>query len=224
MYQVFKFTNFNFGWCRKWNFLLDFAQQLNRTNADVPDIYFTLLDPAGISATLILNQNAKLKREDAWSLSKSDRQKLQRLYTQGGAAYGSLRKSVKASSISVSRDRQFLFSKPPYTKFTLATRNFKRMKSFARFKKEICCMYLAYVGKLANDKNGVKYLLVRQDLFDRNVDAKIMKKKDSEETVRSFLTTIKKIFFLKLWVDKEHNLLESLKKYAKLEEYKFTPR
>ena len=30
-------------------FLLDFAQQLRRKNADVPEIYFTLLDAAGIS-------------------------------------------------------------------------------------------------------------------------------------------------------------------------------
>ena len=42
-------------------FFLDFAQQLRRKNADVPDIYFTLLDAAGISPTLILNQNAKAK-------------------------------------------------------------------------------------------------------------------------------------------------------------------
>ena len=40
-------------------FLSDFAQQLRRKNADVPDIYFTLLDAAGISPTLILNQSAK---------------------------------------------------------------------------------------------------------------------------------------------------------------------
>ena len=43
------------------NSLLDFAQQLLRKNADIPDIYFTLLDAAGISPTLILNQNAKTK-------------------------------------------------------------------------------------------------------------------------------------------------------------------
>ena len=39
-------------------FLMDFAQQLRRKNADIPDIYFTLLDAAGISPSLILNQNA----------------------------------------------------------------------------------------------------------------------------------------------------------------------
>ena len=62
------------------------------------------------------------------------------------------------------------------------------MKAFARFKNEIWCMDLAYVDKLAKDSNGVKYLLVRQDLFDRTVDAKGMKSKESKETVRAFLT------------------------------------
>ena len=124
--------------------------------------------------------------------STSERQKLQRLYTQGGAAYGSVRNLVKASILSVSKVRQFLHSKPSYTKFTLATRKFKRMKAFARFKNEIGCLELAYVDKLAKDNNGVKYLLVRQDLFDRTVDAKGMKTKDSKETVRAFLTMITK--------------------------------
>ena len=122
----------------------------------------------------------KLKREEAGSLSKAERQKLQRLYTQGGAAYGSVRNLVKASNLSVSKVRQFLHSKPSYTKFTLATRKFKRMKAFARFKNEIWCMDLAYVDQLAKDNNRVKNLLVRQDLFDRTVDAKGMKSKDSE--------------------------------------------
>ena len=47
-------------------FLSDFAQQLPRKSADVPDIYVTLLDAAGISPTLILNQNAKAKERGSW--------------------------------------------------------------------------------------------------------------------------------------------------------------
>ena len=47
-------------------FRSDFAQQLSRKNAEVPDIYFTLLDAAGISPTLILNQNAKAKERGSW--------------------------------------------------------------------------------------------------------------------------------------------------------------
>ena len=160
----------------------------------------------------------KLKREEAGSLSKSERQKLQRLYTQGGAAYGSVRNLVKASNLSVSKVRQFLHSKFSYTKFTLATRKFKRMKAFARFKNEIWCMNLAYVDKLAKDNNGVKYLLVRQDLFDRTVDAKGMKSKDSKETVHAFLTMItKKNRPKKIWVDKGTEFAGECKKLCKAE-------
>ena len=88
--------------------------------------------------------------------------------------------------------RQFLFLKASYTKFTLATRKFKRMRAFARFRNDIWCMDLAYVDKLAKEKNGVKYLLVRQDLFDRTVNAKRLKTKDSQETVKAFSAMITK--------------------------------
>ena len=47
-------------------FLSDFAQQLRRKNADVPDDYFTLLEAAGISPTLVLIQNAKAKERGSW--------------------------------------------------------------------------------------------------------------------------------------------------------------
>ena len=47
-------------------FLSDFTQQLRRKNAYIPGIYFTLLDAADISPTLILNQNAKAKERGSW--------------------------------------------------------------------------------------------------------------------------------------------------------------
>ena len=118
-------------------FLLGFAQQLRRKNANVPDIYFPSLDAASISPSLILNQNAKSEERRSWVLLISERQKLQRFYTQGGAVYGSVRNLVKASNLSVSKVRQFLHSKPSYTKIISATRKFKRMKAFARFETEI---------------------------------------------------------------------------------------
>ena len=47
-------------------------------------------------------------------------------------------------------------------------------------------MDLAYVDRLAKENNGVKYSPVRQDLFDRTVNAKGMRTKDSQETVETF--------------------------------------
>ena len=92
------------------------------------------------------------------------------------------------------------------------------MKAFAKFKNEIKSMELAYVDKLAKDKNGVKYLLVRKDRFDRTVDAKRMKTKGSKETVRVFLTMItKKILPKKNWVDKGTAFAGEFKKLCKAE-------
>ena len=63
-------------------------------------------------------------------------------------------------------------------------------------------MDLAYVDKLVKGNDGVKYLLVRQELFDRTVDAKEMKTKDSKETVKTFSKMItQKNRPEKIWVD-----------------------
>ena len=79
-------------------------------------------------------------------------------------------------------------------------------------------MDLAYVDKLAKDNNGVKYLLVRQDLFDRTGAAKGMKTKDSKETVRAVLTmNTKKNCPKKFGLTREQRLLESFKKLFKAE-------
>ena len=79
-------------------------------------------------------------------------------------------------------------------------------------------MDLAYVDKLAKENNGVKYLLVRQDLFDRTVNAKGMKTKDSQETVKTFSSMItKKNRPKKIWVDKGTEFAGAFKKFCAAE-------
>ena len=97
---------------------------------DVPDIYFTLVDAAGIPPSLVFNQNAKAKDRGSWVLSNYERQKLQRLYMQSAVAYGSVRNLAKASRLPVSKVRQFLHSKDSYTQFTLATRKIQENEGF----------------------------------------------------------------------------------------------
>ena len=157
----------------------------------------------------------KLKTEEAGSLSKYKRKKLQRLYTQGAAAYGSVGNLAKASRLPVSMIRQFLHSKDSYTKITLAARKIQRMRAFARFRNEIWCMDLAYVDKMAKENNGVKYLLVRQDLFDRTVNAKRKKTKDSQETVKAISSMItRKNRPKKIWVDRETEVAGAFKRFC----------
>ena len=79
-------------------------------------------------------------------------------------------------------------------------------------------MDLTYVDKLAEDNIGVKYLLVRQDLFDRTVDAKGLKTKDSMETVKTFSKMItKKKRPKKIWVDQGTEFVGEFKKFCSAE-------
>ena len=92
------------------------------------------------------------------------------------------------------------------------------MRAFAGFKIEIWSSDLAYVDKLAKESNGVKYLLVRQDLFDRTVNAKRMKTKASQETVQALSSMITKRNLPKnIWVDKETEFAGALKKFCAAE-------
>ena len=92
------------------------------------------------------------------------------------------------------------------------------MMAFARFRNGSWCMDLAYVDKVAKENNGLKYLLVRQDLFDRNVNAKGMKTNDSQETVKAFSSMItKRNRPKKIWVDKGTEFAGAFKKFCAAE-------
>ena len=71
---------------------------------------------------------------------------------------------------------------------------------------------------MAKEKNGVKYLLVRQDSFDRTVIAEGLKTKDSQETVKAFSSTItKKNRTKKIWFDKGTKNAGAFKKFCAAE-------
>ena len=82
-------------------------------------------------------------------------------------------------------------------------------------------MILEYVDKLPKHNNGVKYLLVRQDLSDRSVDAKGMKKKrfqGNNSCIFDFEWK-KRTHSKKNGLPREQTLLESFKIYAQLKEF-----
>ena len=78
-------------------------------------------------------------------------------------------------------------------------------------------MDLAYVDKMAKENNGVKCLLVRQDLLHRAVNAKGLKTKGSQETVKAFSSMItKRNRREKVCIERGPNLLERLKSFVLL--------
>ena len=71
------------------------------------------------------------------------------------------------------------------------------------------------LDKLEIENNGEKYLLVRQNLFDRTVNAKGTETKGSQETVKSFSTTsTKRNRPKKIWVDKGTEFAEAFTKFC----------
>ena len=68
---------------------------------------------------------------------------------------------------------------------------------------------------MAKKNNGAKYLLVRQDLFGRTINAKGMKTKDSQETLKAFSSMItKRNWPKKIWVDKRTEFARAFKKFT----------
>ena len=92
------------------------------------------------------------------------------------------------------------------------------MRAFARFRNETWCMDFAYVDILAKENDGVKYLLVRQDLFNRTINAEGMKTKTSQETLKAFSSMITKRNRPKrIWVDKGIEFAGACKKFCTAE-------
>ena len=143
-------------------------------------------------------------------LSKSERQKLQKLYHQGEGLYGSLRNLVKASKLPVSNGSQLKHQKLRTQNLIWPHENSREWSHLPDSKTTFG--EWADVDKLAKDNNGCKYLLVRQNLFGGTVDEKRTKSEKSKETIRACLTKItQKNWTKKIWVDKGTEFAGELK-------------
>ena len=157
----------------------------------------------------------KAKTEGAGFLSKSEKAKPQRLYRDGKAAYGSIKNLQKASGLSKKKVAYFLHSEDSYTKYRHATRHFKRLPAFAKRINEIWCLDLAFMDKLSDSNNGVKYLLVCVDVFSRFVRVQPMKSKYSTDAVAAFKKMLrKKSMPAKVWVDQETEFSGEFRKFC----------
>ena len=109
MYQALRLGNFNFEWCRNWNWTVRLCSTTALWKCRLPNIYFPLLDVAGLSPTLNLSQNAKSRERErererervSWILHKNwTSEAAGANMVHGGAANGSLCNLVKASNLS----------------------------------------------------------------------------------------------------------------------------
>ena len=128
----------------------------------------------------------KQKIEELESLSKSEKLGLNRLFSRGRAAYGSIQNLRKGSGLSQKKVEKFLQTKTSYTKFGPPIRCFPRLRAFSQYINAFWCMNLAFVDKLASQNNGIKYLLVAVDIFSRFVRVQTMKTIYAKDTLQAF--------------------------------------
>ena len=159
----------------------------------------------------------KLKIEEAGSLSKYERQKLQRLYTQGTAVYGSVRHLANASRLQVSKVRQVLLSKASYKRLLWQHGTSREWGLLLDSKMQLGA-WILHTSIIWQKRITLKYLLVRQDLFDRTLNAKGMKTKDSQGNVKAFSSMITKLNRPKnIWDDKGTEFAGAFKKFCAAE-------
>ena len=156
----------------------------------------------------------KRSQRERGKLSDSEKLKLEKLYKKGPAAYGSVSNLQKASSLSRVKVETFLQSKNSHTKYRQYRRRFPRLKVIAYDINEIWSIDLAYVDKLANYNNGIKYLLVAVDVLSRKLRVQPMRTKGADETAKTFGRTITKTKPLKVWSDKGTEFKGAFKKFC----------
>ena len=146
----------------------------------------------------------KAKRLDRkyGQLSESERKTLEKLYTQGPAAYGSVESLKKARKLPKRKVETFLAQTDAYTKYRAPRKKFPRLKVQAYRINEIWSIDVAYMDKLAKYNNGVKYLLVAVDVLSRFLRVEPTKTKSTADSTRAFKRMITKSIPEKVWLDK----------------------
>ena len=117
----------------------------------------------------------------------------------------------------------FYTVKTPTQNYRHATRHFKRLPAFAKRINEIWCLDLAFMDKLSDSNNGVKYLLVCVDIFSRFVRVQPMKSKYSTDAVVAFKKMLrKKVCRRKYGLIREQSLAVSFDSFVRTRKSKFT--
>lgn len=148
-------------------------------------------------------------------ISKQNIKLLEKLYTQGKAAYGSARNLQKESKLPRYQVEKFLQSVNAHTKYKTFRKNFPRLKVLAYDINEIWSADLAYVDKLAKYNDGVKYLLVVVDVLSRYLRVEKLKTKQATETAKAFQRMLRTKQPQKVWVDKGTEFKSSFNQLCK---------
>ena len=167
-------------------------------------------------------QKMKSNRPARGQITSSHVKQLNKLYTKGSAAFGSIAYLKKASGLPRSKVVHDLQSKVPYTKYKQFRKTFPRLKAVAYRINEIWSVDVAYMDKVAHHNNGVKYLLVAVDVLSRYLRVQPMKALFAKDAVEAFKKMIKQKKPEKVWTDKGSEFKGEFKKFCEKEIHLYT--
>ena len=148
---------------------------------------------------------------------KTIRKELQRAWTKGSSAYGSVTALQKATGLDRNIVEEFLHSKDSYTKHYIPRKqNFARQSAFASKPNQIWCMDVAYMEKTANPNDGVKYLLVCVDVFTRFVRARpitTLRSEGAKEALSNMIND-EDDYPGKIWTDRGREFMGAFKVFC----------
>ena len=142
------------------------------------------------------------QEEPLGHLLESERKKLDKLYAQGPAAYGSVARLQKHSGYSKSKVEEYLHGNDSYTKYHGIRKKFPRLKVIAFRINEIWSLDLADVDKLKDYNNGVRFLLVAVDVLSRFLMVEPLQNKTAAATAIAFKKILRKRKPERVWSDK----------------------
>ena len=127
---------------------------------------------------------------------------MEKLYSAGPAAFGSISRLQKQSGISKAKVEEFLQNVNAHTKYKPVRRKFPRLKTIVYRINEIWSIDLADVSKLSKYNAGVRFLLVNVDCLSRYVMVEPLENKFATTTAKAFTKMLKRKIPEKVWVDK----------------------
>ena len=186
-------------------------------------------EESGVSRTeeSIASGDDKVSFEDAKTKSNrlargqitfSHVKQLNKLYTKGSVAFGSIANLKKASGLPRSKVVQYIQSKAPYTKYKQVRKTFARLKAVAYRINEIWSVDVAFMDKDAQHNNGVKYLLVAVDALSRYLRLQPMKALFAKDAVEAFKEMIQQKKPEKVGTDKGSEFESEFKKFCEKKE------
>ena len=153
-----------------------------------------------IQELMKVKRRQRKRRVEKTGISIDDVRKLDKLYLNGPASFGSSKSLQNLSTLSMKKIKMYLETKPSFNKYRSSRFTFPRLNVVVNDINEIWSVDLAYVDKLAKNNRCVKYLLVAVEFLSRYLWVEPLKTKYATETAQIFKKMIKHKQPEKVWV------------------------